>query len=284
MKESPGPAERERGVRLREKEGVGLAGEGLVEVECALEDQQREKEAESNLKTAAPSPITTSRRRRLSISSSEKDEQAQPPHDDLADSLNNLFTSVSTMIKSQLQRTNNQLEMLEKMNVKVGEEYKGLGDVASGLRVFVEQLKSKSGNFEKTLTGKTLIGETSTFFLSQSHASFSLCWSRGFLPCSGLGCEGEGEGAVEGRESGRQFERRGGGGYGGPLCGAYRGGLRGGFNNGEDDGKLPPQRVFEHHSGIGRGSEVKSNAKGLAVGTGELKVMTLINMFFLLAL
>ncbi|GMY32288.1 biogenesis of lysosome-related organelles complex 1 subunit 2-like [Fagus crenata] len=79
----------------------------------------------------------------------ERDEQAQPPHDDLADSLNDLFTSVSTMIKSQLQGTNNQLEMLEKMNVRVGEEYKGLGDVASGLRVFVEQLKSKSGNFDQ---------------------------------------------------------------------------------------------------------------------------------------
>jgi biogenesis of lysosome-related organelles complex 1 subunit 2 len=39
--------------------------------------------------------------------------------------------------------------MLEKMNVRVGEEYKGLGDVASGLRVFVEQLKSKSGNFDQ---------------------------------------------------------------------------------------------------------------------------------------
>jgi ubiquitin len=35
---------------------------------------------------------------------------------------------------------------------------------------------------------KTLTGKTSTFFLSQSHASFSLCWSRGFLPCPGLGC------------------------------------------------------------------------------------------------
>uniref|UniRef100_A0A2N9G8H2 Biogenesis of lysosome-related organelles complex 1 subunit 2 n=1 Tax=Fagus sylvatica TaxID=28930 RepID=A0A2N9G8H2_FAGSY len=79
----------------------------------------------------------------------ERDEQAQPPPDDLADSLNDLFTSVSTMIKSQLQGTNNQLEMLEKMNVRVGEEYKGLGDVASGLRVFVEQLKSKSSNFDQ---------------------------------------------------------------------------------------------------------------------------------------
>lgn len=40
------------------------------------------------------------------------------------------------------------LELLEKMNVRVGEEYKGFGDVASGLRVFVEQLKSKSCTFD----------------------------------------------------------------------------------------------------------------------------------------
>ncbi|KAK3033607.1 hypothetical protein RJ639_032893 [Escallonia herrerae] len=45
--------------------------------------------------------------------------------------------------------TNNVLELLEKMNIKVAEEYKGFGDVASGLRVFVEQLKSKSGNFDE---------------------------------------------------------------------------------------------------------------------------------------
>nr|XP_023919039.1 biogenesis of lysosome-related organelles complex 1 subunit 2-like [Quercus suber]POF02082.1 biogenesis of lysosome-related organelles complex 1 subunit 2 [Quercus suber] len=76
----------------------------------------------------------------------QKDEAVQ---DQLADSLNDLFTSVSTMIKSQLQGTNNELEVLEKMNERVGEEYKGMGDVASGLRVFVEQLKSKGGNFDQ---------------------------------------------------------------------------------------------------------------------------------------
>ena len=46
-----------------------------------------------------------------------------------------------------MQGTNDLLELLEKMNVRVAEEYKGFGDVASGLRVFVEQLKSKSGSF-----------------------------------------------------------------------------------------------------------------------------------------
>lgn len=35
------------------------------------------------------------------------------------------------------------------MNLRVAEEYKGFGDVASGLRVFVEQLNSKSGNFDQ---------------------------------------------------------------------------------------------------------------------------------------
>ncbi|KAL4596025.1 hypothetical protein ACB098_12G111900 [Castanea mollissima] len=76
----------------------------------------------------------------------QKDEAV---HDQLADSLNDLFTSVSTMIKSQLQGTNNELEVLEKMNERVGEEYKEMGGVASGLRVFVEQLKSKGGNFDQ---------------------------------------------------------------------------------------------------------------------------------------
>lgn len=34
------------------------------------------------------------------------------------------------------------------MNVRVAEEYKGYGDVASGLSVFVEQLKLKSCTFD----------------------------------------------------------------------------------------------------------------------------------------
>ncbi|KAJ6370371.1 hypothetical protein OIU76_028613 [Salix suchowensis] len=35
------------------------------------------------------------------------------------------------------------------MNVRVSEEQKGFGYVASGLRVYVDQLKGKSGNFEE---------------------------------------------------------------------------------------------------------------------------------------
>lgn len=69
--------------------------------------------------------------------------------DELTESLNDLFTSISTMIKGDLQGTNNLLELLEKMNIRVAEEYKGFGDVASGLRVFVEQLKSKSSSFDE---------------------------------------------------------------------------------------------------------------------------------------
>lgn len=35
------------------------------------------------------------------------------------------------------------------MNLRVAEEYKGFGDVASGLRIFVAQLKSKSSCFDQ---------------------------------------------------------------------------------------------------------------------------------------
>ncbi|KAF2312285.1 hypothetical protein P3X46_016284 [Hevea brasiliensis] len=77
-----------------------------------------------------------------------KEEEVEV-QDELADSLNDLFTSVCTMVKGELQGTNNLMELVEKMNLKVAEEYKGFGDVASGLRVFVEQLKSKSGSFDQ---------------------------------------------------------------------------------------------------------------------------------------
>ncbi|KAG5535245.1 hypothetical protein RHGRI_023133 [Rhododendron griersonianum] len=76
-------------------------------------------------------------------------EDEKQERDELADSLNDLFTNLSTMIKGDLQGTNNLLELLEKMNLRVAEEYKGLGDVASGLRVFMEQLKAKSGSFDE---------------------------------------------------------------------------------------------------------------------------------------
>ncbi|XP_023525241.1 biogenesis of lysosome-related organelles complex 1 subunit 2 [Cucurbita pepo subsp. pepo] len=79
----------------------------------------------------------------------EKEEQQLPNSDELAESLNEFFTSVSEMIKSDLLGSSNQLALLEKMNLRVAEEYKGLGNVASGMRVFVEQLKAKSGGFDE---------------------------------------------------------------------------------------------------------------------------------------
>ena len=48
-----------------------------------------------------------------------------------------------------VQGTNNILELMEKMNLRVAEEYKSFGDIASGLRIFMEQLKSKSGSFDE---------------------------------------------------------------------------------------------------------------------------------------
>ncbi|KAL5764529.1 hypothetical protein ACOSP7_016881 [Xanthoceras sorbifolium] len=62
--------------------------------------------------------------------------------DELVKSLNDLLRSVSSM------GTNNSLELLKKMNMKVEEKYKGFRDLSSELRVYVEQLKSKSGGFD----------------------------------------------------------------------------------------------------------------------------------------
>ncbi|GLT30810.1 hypothetical protein SLA2020_055950 [Shorea laevis] len=76
-------------------------------------------------------------------------KEPESRQDELAESLNDLFSSVSTTVKSELQGTNNLLELLEKMNLRVAEEYNGFGDVASGLRVYVEQLRSKSGSFDE---------------------------------------------------------------------------------------------------------------------------------------
>ncbi|KAM7465105.1 hypothetical protein LguiB_012667 [Lonicera macranthoides] len=50
------------------------------------------------------------------------------------------------------------------MNVRVAEEYKGFGDVASGLRVFVEQLNSKSSDFDKYVTQIDAIEQQVTEF------------------------------------------------------------------------------------------------------------------------
>ncbi|KAG5226499.1 biogenesis of lysosome-related organelles complex [Salix suchowensis] len=61
-----------------------------------------------------------------------------------------VHSNTSTINRNRnTQGTKNQLELLEKMNVRVSEEQKGFGYVASGLRVYVDQLKGKSGNFEE---------------------------------------------------------------------------------------------------------------------------------------
>lgn len=62
--------------------------------------------------------------------------------------INILFLSCfSFKMSRSFQGTNNQLALLEKMNHRVAEEYNNNGDVASGLRVFVEQLNEKNQRF-----------------------------------------------------------------------------------------------------------------------------------------
>ncbi|XP_073000875.1 uncharacterized protein [Typha latifolia] len=82
-----------------------------------------------------------------SLKTMAEEEKEELERDELAESLADLFTNVSTMVKGELEGTNNQLLLLEKMNRRVAEEYNGFGDVASGLRVFVEQLSEKSRSY-----------------------------------------------------------------------------------------------------------------------------------------
>ena len=48
--------------------------------------------------------------------------------------------------------------------MRVAEEYNGFGDLASGLRVYVEQLKSKSGNFDEYIQQIDVIEKQLTEF------------------------------------------------------------------------------------------------------------------------
>ena len=48
-----------------------------------------------------------------------------------------------------VQGTNNLLELIEKMNLRTADEYNSFGDIASGLRVYVEQLKMKNESFHE---------------------------------------------------------------------------------------------------------------------------------------
>uniref|UniRef100_A0ACD5Z7G9 Uncharacterized protein n=1 Tax=Avena sativa TaxID=4498 RepID=A0ACD5Z7G9_AVESA len=83
------------------------------------------------------------------MATTAKEGSAAGQRDELADSLAELFTNVSLMVRGELQGTNSQLELLEKMNQRVAEEYNNYGDVASGLRVFVERLNEKNQGFEE---------------------------------------------------------------------------------------------------------------------------------------
>uniref|UniRef100_A0A1D1XJX1 Biogenesis of lysosome-related organelles complex 1 subunit 2 n=1 Tax=Anthurium amnicola TaxID=1678845 RepID=A0A1D1XJX1_9ARAE len=74
--------------------------------------------------------------------------KARERRDVLAESLADLFNNISAMVHGELQGTNNLLDLIEKMNLRVAEEYNNFGDVASGLRIFVEQLNKKNGGFE----------------------------------------------------------------------------------------------------------------------------------------
>ncbi|KAJ4758022.1 hypothetical protein LUZ62_068397 [Rhynchospora pubera] len=78
----------------------------------------------------------------------EKEKKEEMGRDEVAEALADVFSNVSLMVKGELEVTNNRLLMLEKMNERVTEEYSRFGDVASGLRVFVEQLSNKNRSFE----------------------------------------------------------------------------------------------------------------------------------------
>jgi len=62
------------------------------------------------------------------------------------------------------QGTNNQLALLEKMNDRVAQEYSKYGDVAAGLRVFVEQLNKKSRGFDEYVSQIDAIDQQVTEF------------------------------------------------------------------------------------------------------------------------
>jgi len=65
---------------------------------------------------------------------------------------------------SRFQGTNNQLALLEKMNDRVAQEYSNYGDVAAGLRVFVEQLNKKSRGFDEYVSQIDAIDQQVTEF------------------------------------------------------------------------------------------------------------------------
>ncbi|GJN19239.1 hypothetical protein PR202_gb06488 [Eleusine coracana subsp. coracana] len=116
-------------------------------------------------------------------------EPASGQRDELAESLGELFTNVSLMVRGELQvppapasdsnltssfdvrmvsafqwGTNNQLSLIEKMNDRVAQEYSNYGDVAAGLRVFVEQLNEKNQGFDEYISQIDTIDQQVTEF------------------------------------------------------------------------------------------------------------------------
>lgn len=68
--------------------------------------------------------------------------------DELADALTSLFSNISAMVQGELQGSSNMLELLEKMNLKVAEEYTSFSALTAGLRDSVEQVNKKNSHFD----------------------------------------------------------------------------------------------------------------------------------------
>jgi biogenesis of lysosome-related organelles complex 1 subunit 2 len=66
--------------------------------------------------------------------------------------------------RHSFQGTNNQLSLIEKMNDRVAQEYSNYGDVAAGLRVFVEQLNEKNQGFDEYISQIDAIDQQVTEF------------------------------------------------------------------------------------------------------------------------
>uniref|UniRef100_A0A804PFU8 Biogenesis of lysosome-related organelles complex 1 subunit 2 n=1 Tax=Zea mays TaxID=4577 RepID=A0A804PFU8_MAIZE len=89
----------------------------------------------------------------------EAEAEAVGRRDELSESLAELFTNVSLMVRGELQ-----LALLEKMNDRVSQEYSNYGDIAAGLRVFVEQLNEKNRGFEDYVSQIDAIDQQVTEF------------------------------------------------------------------------------------------------------------------------
>ncbi|CAD6251564.1 unnamed protein product [Miscanthus lutarioriparius] len=90
--------------------------------------------------------------------------EAAGRRDELSESLDEVFTNVSLMVRGELQGTNNQLALLEKMNDRVAQEYSNYGDIAAGLRVFVDHLNEKNRGFDDYVSQIDAIDQQVTEF------------------------------------------------------------------------------------------------------------------------